>query len=109
MLGAAPALEDAFAHIQIDAVVGRQVQAGLQLLRAKRAAGALPDTVIVHLGNNGTFTDDQADALLEVLADVRRVVFVNLRVPPSPLRDAHPGGRPLTWHALCRGRAGQVR
>ena len=81
LLGAAPALEGTFAHIQIDAVVGRQVQTGLEILRAKRAAGALPDTVIVHLGNNGTFTDDQADALLDVLADVRRIVFVNLTVP----------------------------
>jgi hypothetical protein len=81
MLGAASALEQTFGDIQVDAVVGRQVQAGLEILRAKRAAGALPDTVLVHLGNNGTFTADQADALLQVLSSVQRVVFINLRVP----------------------------
>lgn len=53
MLGAAPALQRTFDQIQVDAAVGRQVQAGLQVLRAKRAA------------------------------DVPRVVFVNLRVPRS--------------------------
>ena len=49
--------------------------------RARKAAGELPDTVVVQLGNNGTFTDRQADALLDVLSGVRRVVLVNLRVP----------------------------
>ena len=81
MLGAVPALQRTFDQIEIDAVVGRQVSAGLSVLQARRAAGELPDTVVVQLGNNGTFTDSQADALLDVLSGARRVVLINLRVP----------------------------
>jgi hypothetical protein len=36
---------------------------------------------VVQLGNNGTFTDSQADALVDALSGVRRVVLINLRVP----------------------------
>jgi peptidoglycan/LPS O-acetylase OafA/YrhL len=81
MLGAVPVLQRTFDQIEIDAVVGRQVAAGLNVLQARKAAGELPDSVVVQLGNNGTFTDIQATALLDALSGVRHVVLVNLRVP----------------------------
>jgi hypothetical protein len=33
------------------------------------------------MGNNGTFSAGQFDEMMQVLANVRRVVFVNLKVP----------------------------
>jgi peptidoglycan/LPS O-acetylase OafA/YrhL len=81
MIGAATALQSALGQIEIDATVGRQVNDGLARLRTYRAAGQLGDVVVVQLGNNGTFTDAQADQLLDILADVRRVVLVTLKVP----------------------------
>ncbi len=54
---------------------------GIQRLQARRDEGVLGDTVIVHLGNNGTFTDQQFDALMAILGDVPRVAFVNDKVP----------------------------
>ncbi|MBV9356713.1 MAG: acyltransferase [Chloroflexi bacterium] len=81
MLGAVTALQQTFGDIQIDAAESRQVAVGIQRLQARRDEGALGDTVIVHLGNNGTFTDQQFDALMAILGDVPRVAFVNDKVP----------------------------
>jgi hypothetical protein len=81
MLGAVTALQQTFGDIQVDAAEGRQVSVGIQRLQARRDEGVLGDTVIVHLGNNGTFTDQQFDALMAILGDVPRVAFVNDKVP----------------------------
>ena len=37
--------------------------------------------MIVHLGNNGTFTARQFDETMQALQGVRRVVFVTVKVP----------------------------
>jgi peptidoglycan/LPS O-acetylase OafA/YrhL len=81
MLGAVTALQQTFGDIQVDAAEGRQVSVGIQRLQARRDEGALGETVIVHLGNNGTFTDQQFDALMAIMSDVPRVAFVNDKVP----------------------------
>jgi hypothetical protein len=53
----------------------------IELLRERAASGQLGDVVIVHMGNNGTFTAPQFDTMMEVLASVPRVMFVNDKVP----------------------------
>jgi len=83
MLGAAATLAPTVGNIEVDAEVGRQVSTAIDLLRAYRDAGRLGEVVVVHMGNNGTFSASQFDQMMEVLADVRRVVFVNLKVPRS--------------------------
>ena len=65
----------------VDAEVGLQVSSAIDILRARRAAGQLGETVIVHLGSNGTFTTEQFDEIMDVLAGVDKVVFVNTKVP----------------------------
>ena len=65
----------------VDAEVGLQVSTAIDILRARRAAGQLGETVIVHLGSNGTFTTEQFDEMMDVLAGVDKVVFVNDKVP----------------------------
>jgi hypothetical protein len=81
MLGAASELEQDIPDIQIDAAVDRQVSASINILRADRAAGKLGTVVVIHLGNNGTFTAAQFDEIMQILAGAKRVVFVNLKVP----------------------------
>ena len=83
MLGAANTLAPTVGNIEVDAEVGRQVSTAIDLLRAYRDAGRLGEVVVVHMGNNGTFSASQFDQMMEVLANVRRVVFVNLKVPRS--------------------------
>ena len=77
MLGALDALGVAVpAEFVPDAAVSRQFTAGIDLLAFWRDTGYLGETVVVHLGNNGPITDEDADALFTVLADVPRVVIV---------------------------------
>lgn len=81
MLGAASQLVGLSQATVVDAVVGRQAGAGTQVAQIRKDTGELGDIVIVHLGNNGTFTDAQFDALMVPLAEVPAVIFVNVRVP----------------------------
>lgn len=82
MLGAAGALRQEIANLgTIDAQVGLQASAAIEILRVRRAAGQLGDVVVVHLGNNGTFTSAQFDEMMGVLDGVSRVVVVNNKVP----------------------------
>lgn len=81
MLGTVNALTAAIEGISVDAAVSRQVSTGIQMLRGWRDTGVLGDVVIVHLGTNGYFSSGQFDQMMQVLADVRLVVFVNLKVP----------------------------
>ncbi len=82
MLGAVRRLQkDIYGLTVIDAEVGLQINAATDTLRYRRAAGKLGDVVIVHLGNNGTFTKGQFDRIMRTLSGVDRVVFVNVSVP----------------------------
>lgn len=84
LLGATNAIHEEFApNTHVDAVVGRQVDVGLQILRGWRDAGVLGDVVVVHLGNNGLFTAEQFDEMMEILAEVPRVAVLTVRVPRS--------------------------
>ena len=83
MLGAANTLAPTIGNIEVDAEVGRQVSTAIDLLRTYRDAGRLGEVVVVHMGNNGTFSASQFDQMMEVVAGVRRVVFGNLKVPRS--------------------------
>jgi peptidoglycan/LPS O-acetylase OafA/YrhL len=81
MLGARDALNAQFeGSIVVDAIVARPFDDGVWAARYHRDEGVLPDVVIVHLGNNGHFTGEQFDALMDVLRDVPRVVFVTTKV-----------------------------
>ena len=65
----------------VDAEVGRQVSVGIGMLQAWRDAGRLGDVVVVHLGNNGTFTPEQFAQMQEILAGVPKVIFMTVKVP----------------------------
>jgi lysophospholipase L1-like esterase len=83
MLGSAAELKRLIPNIEVDATVSRQVSEGISVLKTRRDTGRLGDSVVIHLGNNGTFTSQQFDQVLQLLANVRRVVFVTVKVPRS--------------------------
>jgi hypothetical protein len=84
MLGAVPRLQTDINSLGVvDAEVGLQVYDAIGILRSRRAAGQLGSLVIVHLGNNGTFTKQQFDQIMRILSGVDKVVFVNVKVPRS--------------------------
>jgi lysophospholipase L1-like esterase len=71
----------AIAPTEVDAVKSRQVSQAINLIRGKRDAGTLGDVVVIHMGTNGTFTAKQFDQMMQLLSGVRKVIFVNLKVP----------------------------
>ncbi len=83
MLGTVPELTATVAGISVDAAVSRHVSTGIDILASWRDAGLLSDAVVVHLGTNGTFSSGEFDEMMQVLAGVRVVVFVNNKVPRS--------------------------
>jgi hypothetical protein len=84
MLGAVDSLEQEMPNlVLIDAEGSRQASAAIDLLRQYRAAGHLGDVVVVHIGNNGPLTAGQFDEMMGVLEGVRKVLVVNLTVPPN--------------------------
>jgi hypothetical protein len=78
MLGAAPQLRRR--GFEIDVRGCRQMSEGLSLLSARRAAGTLPDVVVVALGTNWTVTTGQIRAALRILGPER---VLGLVTPPE--------------------------
>ena len=70
-------------NVYVDAMVNRQADQGIAILRAWRDMGVLGDVVLVHLGNNGTFTAAQFDEMMAVLEGVPKVGIINNKVPRS--------------------------
>lgn len=91
MLGAANYFRKAGLDVDVDAKLGRQVWTAIQILQQRKQANELAPTVIVHLGNNGTFSAREFDQMMAVLANVPHVIFVNNKVPRNwqvPNNDA---------------------
>ena len=70
-------------------------QSDLSLSRAQ--AGALPGTVVLHLGTNGTVRADHCDHAVNAAGN-RRVIIVNLRVP----RTWEPGNNQTLFECAVR-------
>lgn len=81
MLGAAVELTRQIPNMEVDAAVSRQVATAVDILRRLRDTDKLGDVVVLHIGNNGTFTEAQFDQVMAVLGADRRVVFLNLKEP----------------------------
>jgi peptidoglycan/LPS O-acetylase OafA/YrhL len=81
MLGASAALQRALGpKAVVDAAVSRQFAVGAGIIDQQLVA-TKPDTVVVHLGNNGYVPFDELEALMKRLRGTQRVVLVNVRVP----------------------------
>jgi hypothetical protein len=84
MVGAAPELEQRLGtNLILNAAISRQADDVIALLDGYRAAGQLPDTVVLQLGNNGPLLSEQMDELQEALRDVERIYLVNVEAPVS--------------------------
>lgn len=79
LLGAAPALTDAFGdQISIDAEENRGFTAAASVAAASESLGAV---VVIHLGNNGPINAEVFDELMTAIGPERDVYFVTVRVP----------------------------
>jgi peptidoglycan/LPS O-acetylase OafA/YrhL len=114
MVGAAGELNRALDNPAIQADVGFQAVDAIAVLQRRRAAGQLGDVVVVHIGTNGTFTAEQFDEIMRILADVHKVAFVNVKAPRTweqPNNNMlaekvpeYPNAVLIDWHAASAGR-----
>jgi peptidoglycan/LPS O-acetylase OafA/YrhL len=91
MLGARSALQRDIPGIEVDAVVSRQFWDATAVLQGYARYNAIPQTVVLHLGTNGAFSDAQFDQLMGILGRKRHVVFITAR-------------EPRTWEGLVNAR-----
>jgi hypothetical protein len=114
ILGAAYSLAAYVPGLDLDAKVGRQASEVAQLLWQQRQAGRLGSVVLIAVGNNGTITAPQFREIMGTVADVPKVIFVNVTVP-RPWQDAnnavvaegvaaYPNARLVDWHAASADR-----
>ncbi|CAN5608434.1 peptidoglycan O-acetyltransferase OatA [soil metagenome] len=109
MLGASNALTAAMPGIRIDAKVARQFDTVLDVVRWYEQEGLIPNTLIVHAGTNGAFSDGDLDQLFDIAGE-RKVLLVNAHVS-RPWQDLvndrlaaaaarHPNATLVDWHGL---------
>ena len=117
MLGAVGGLQKDIQGLGvIDAEVGLQVYDAIDILKSRRASGQLGNVVIVHLGNNGTFTKGEFDQIMRILSGVDKIVVVNVTVPRTwedPNNEViaegvkrHPKAVLVDWHSASADRPG---
>ncbi len=71
------------AGYRLDSSVGRQFDEGLQRLRVQQANG-FPETVVIHLGTNGPFSEDGFRSAMSTVQSQERVVWVTIALPDKP-------------------------
>ncbi|WP_172194647.1 acyltransferase family protein [Saccharibacillus qingshengii] len=81
MLDIEPYLTAELPGIQVDGLVGRQMSQAPALIDQLKAQGEIGATVVIQLGTNGSFTDEQLDGLLAKLPEAKKIILVNTRVP----------------------------
>lgn len=112
MIGAASAMQETIPNLSIDAAIGMTPASAIEILRAHRDAGTLGDVIILHIGNNGLFTESEFDQVMEVIGDSRTLMVVNLKVPRpwegpnnGVLADGaarYENAMLLDWHGLSK-------
>ena len=55
----------------------------ITLLQERKANGELGELVLLHIANDGEFTAEEFDRIMEVVGPERRVVFLTLKVSRS--------------------------
>lgn len=79
-LDALPTLEKNFPNIVMDADVGRQLYATGPIITSMLQTKGIQDNVLMILGTNGSFTEEQFDEIMTLLGN-RHVYWANVRVP----------------------------
>jgi hypothetical protein len=116
MVASAAQLRTALPGIYIDALVSRQMSAGIALVRRLAGRHELRPIVVVGLGTNGPVSASQVSALLALAGPQRSVVLISTLVPrpwqnevnrvvAAAARD-HGNAVLANWFATIRNRTG---
>lgn len=78
---ATPYVQQDIPGVHCDAKVDRSWGEGESILQSLAAQGQLGSVVVVELGLNGPIDDSDFQSMMSILANVPRVVFLNIRLP----------------------------
>ncbi|MGC6770148.1 acyltransferase family protein [Enterococcus sp. LJL128] len=81
ILDGAADLQAIFPKMIVDGEVGRQLYSSEEPLEKLKTDNQLKETVLIGLGTNGSFTEDQFDNLMKIIGEERQVFWLNVRVP----------------------------
>ena len=108
MLGAAEELQAR--GFQVDALQSRQMKAFVPTMATLRDNGTFGSVVVVHLGTNGSFSQETLDEMLGTLADVPVVLLVTGKADRGWIADnnarlravpaTHPNVSVVDWEVL---------
>lgn len=70
--------------VVIDAAVSRQLSASVDILQGYKDKGVLAPNVLVGLGTNGPFNEQQLDQVMKLVGPKRHVFWINVFVPSRP-------------------------
>ena len=107
MLGAAENL--AARGVTVDAAVSRQMIDYIPTIQQLAAENRLGDVVVVHLGTNGSFSEETMVAFFDALRDVPRVIVLTVHAERGytadnnerifSLPDRYPNVSVIDWNA----------
>lgn len=99
--------------LTVDAAKNRQPLDALQIFNYYRSTKELGETVVIHLGTNGTTKAGIFDKLMKPLAEVDRVIVLTVRVPTREyerinndiiyaLQGRYPNVEILDWYTISK-------
>lgn len=71
-------------NVVINAAVSRQLSASVDILQGYKDQGVLAPNVLVGLGTNGPFNDEQLAQVMKLVGPKRHVFWINVFVPTKP-------------------------
>ncbi len=81
LLAAAPALQEAYPGIAIDAAVSRSMSSAPGILQSQLDAGTLRRVVVLALGTNGPIRRETLEQVRQLIGPQRELVVVNAQAP----------------------------
>ncbi len=113
MIDAEPVLQKHLPGIVIDAQIGRHMYQAPDVISRLKKEGKLGKTVIIQLGTNGSFTEEQLIETLDALQGTEQNILVNARVPRpweavvnetlAKVADSYPDTRLIDWYSASSG------
>lgn len=113
MLDIEPYLREAVPHVTIDGLVGRQLKDAINTSSNYRKFNSSTSAVILELGTNGPFTDEQLNELLDQF-NKAHIYLVNTRVPRDwqeevnnsiASADSRSNVTVVDWYSLSSGQS----
>ena len=77
-LGAAPKILETFPNVVVDAEKSRQLRGSMEVFERLEEEGNLGGTVIIELGTNGPFREDEGQEIIDFLGENRSIYWINV-------------------------------